>query len=81
MTGSLKGHKKNWRWSEALQTEFGKLKDELRNMKATAVPNFNTKFILRTDANNSGLGAVLMQAVNGKEMPIQRASKKLTPTR
>lgn len=56
-----------------------KIKVALENAKELALPDFEKRFILKTDASNSGLGAVLMQATKcGKTVPLQSASKKLT---
>ena len=42
------------------------------------LPDHNKTFILRTDAWNCGLGAVLMQEHEGRFFPIAYGSKKLT---
>lgn len=80
MTGSLKGTIKNWKWNDDLKVEFENLKKVLKNMSSIILPDYSKKFVLKTDASNVGLGAVLMQDVNGKLLPVQWASKKLTPT-
>ena len=41
------------------------------------LPNFNKKFILRTDASREGIGAVLMQESNGQVFPVSYYSRKL----
>ena len=43
------------------------------------MPDINKQFILRTDASNLGVGAVLMQQFEKELWPIAYASKKLTP--
>lgn len=51
---------------------------EIEDLK---IPDYNKEFILRTDASNIGLGAVLMQANKDDILkPIEWASKKLTDT-
>ncbi|KAF9762689.1 Retrovirus-related Pol polyprotein from transposon 17.6 [Nosema granulosis] len=79
-TEALKSGKK-WQWNEEMEEEFGLVKQELRNMSALKIPNYTKAFRLRTDASDSGLGAVLLQTNReGKLVSIQWGSKKLTPT-
>lgn len=42
------------------------------------IPNYNETFLLKTDANNTGLGAVLLQETKGRWETVNHASKKLT---
>jgi hypothetical protein len=42
------------------------------------LPDPDKRFILRTDASDDGLGAVLMQEHDGKLHPVSYASKKLS---
>ena len=43
-------------------------------------PNWDSKFIVQTDASAKGLGAVLTQIDNaGKERPVRYASRALQP--
>lgn len=44
------------------------------------LPDVNQPFVLRTDASDTGLGAVLLQAEDGVLRPVAYASKKLTET-
>ncbi|KAF9752815.1 Transposon Tf2-9 polyprotein, partial [Nosema granulosis] len=79
-TEALKTDKK-WKWSDEMEEEFKLVKEELRNMRALKIPDYTKGFRLRTDACDTGLGAVLLQTnKEGKWIPIQWASKKLTPT-
>jgi hypothetical protein len=80
MTCSLRVTNKGWEWNEELQKEFENLKEALRMMSFTILPDYKKEFILKTDASNVELGDVLMQEVNGKMLPVQWASKKLTST-
>lgn len=41
--------------------EFINLKRNIGNMKNILLPTYNKEFMLRTDASNSGLGAVVLQ--------------------
>lgn len=71
--------RKQWEWTDKMKEAFEKIKKELREAKNLRLPDYEKKFILRTDASNVGLGAVLMQEdEDGKQRPIQWASKKLT---
>jgi hypothetical protein len=50
-------------------------------MNELKIPDYKKDFRLRTDACDTGLAAVLQQTnQEGKWIPIQWASKKLTPT-
>lgn len=61
-----------------MDKKFEGLKDILRSLGKLRILNFEKEFLLRTDASNVGMGAVLMQR---KEwVPVQWASKKFTPT-
>lgn len=63
-----------------MDEEFVELRKAIKDIKRIVLPNYTQKFTLKTDASNTGLGAVLMQEVNGELVPIQWASKKLTAT-
>lgn len=81
LTDALKiKNKKWWNWSEEMEEEFIKLKTTLKNCGKLLLPNYDKEFLLRTDASNNGMGAVLLQKDNsGEWRPIQWASKKFTP--
>ena len=49
----------------------------LCNRPILCLPDFDLDFILRTDASDFGLGAVLMQEHNGLKFPVCYASRKL----
>lgn len=83
MYSSLKIKNSNdWRWSTKMETEFNEIKEEIKNLSGLGNINYNKEIILRTDASNIGLGAVLLQKneVTGELRPIEWGSKKLTPT-
>ena len=42
-------------------------------------PDYSRKFILQTDASDTGIGAVLLQEYDGEKFPVVFASKKLLP--
>lgn len=61
--------------------EFKELKKGLKNMKSLILPDYDRPFLLRTDACNEQLGAVLLQQTKEEQWaPVQWVSKKLTPT-
>ena len=43
-----------------------------------SLPDFDTPFILETDASDDCIGAALMQRVNGKDCPIAFYSRAMT---
>lgn len=72
---------RNFVWSDKEENEFIKIKQMLREAKNLKLPDYGKEFVLKTDASNTGLGAVLLQKNSeGVLVPIQWASKKLTPT-
>lgn len=83
-TENLTNRRKNQKkilWNDRMETEFTKTKMEIKTMENLNLPDFENLFVLRTDASNTGLGAVLYQKDSfGISKPIEWASKKLTPT-
>lgn len=43
-----------------MDEEFVNLKNEIANLRNLRIPDYKKELILRTDASNLGLGAVLM---------------------
>ena len=41
------------------------------------LPDLNKRFTLRTDASETGVGAILLQEIGGENFPVAYASKKL----
>ena len=74
-----KGVKEPLEWSDDAVTCFKALKQALAKDPVLRVPNADLPFVLRTDASNSGLGAVLLQYIDGVAFPIAYASRKLLP--
>lgn len=60
MTNLLK--KDNFKWSEDSKASFETLKAAMIKAPVLAFPDFEKKFILETDACNSGVRAVLIHA-------------------
>ena len=65
------------RWTEDLLSRFTKLKDALSSLPVLRLPNPALPFVLRTDASNFGLGAVLLQYHDGTPHPVAYASRKM----
>jgi len=65
-------------WGPSQQEAFDRIKDSLTKEPILKLVDFNKPFILRTDASNTGLGAVLLQEHDGEKWPTAFASKKLS---
>ncbi len=74
--------KKNARfdWNEECQRAFERLKLELMTAPVLKFPDFNSPFIVDTDASNTSLGAVLSNVIDGVEQPLVYASRVLSKT-
>ena len=67
-------------WTGECQIAFSTLKEKLTEVPVLAYPNFDTPFVLETDASIKGLGTVLSQSQDdGKLHPVAYASRALTP--
>lgn len=66
-------------WTQACESAFHQLKQQLLEAPVLAYANFESPFILYTDASNCGLGAVLAQQQDGIERVIAYASRSLHP--
>ena len=64
-------------WTDECQRAFECLRDALVKAPILSYPNFNERFVLYTDASNTGIGAVLAQNINGIEQTIAYASRSL----
>lgn len=53
------------------------MKDLLCKRPILKLPDFDRTFILRTDASEDGIGAVLLQLENDEKLPVAYASRKL----
>jgi hypothetical protein len=49
-----------FKWREIQETAFLKVKQALREAGNLKSPEYDKKFVLKTDASNTGLGAVLI---------------------
>ena len=66
-------------WGDAQQKAFETLKARLATSPILHLPDAEKVFILRTDASDTGLGAVLMQPEGDQNFPVCYASRKLLP--
>ncbi|XP_069993534.1 uncharacterized protein [Penaeus vannamei] len=74
----LKKHAPNKiRWGDEQEDAFNSLKKMLCKQPILQLPNFQKPFILRTDASQDGVGAVLMQETDGEIYPVAYHSCKL----
>ena len=68
------------RWTEAMESAFGRLKEALTTSPVLHSPNPDKPYILQTDASGLGIGAVLTQEdEQGEEHPVGYFSRKLKP--
>ena len=74
-----KGQPTKVQWGESQQNAFDSLKRLLCAKPILKLPDFSHQFILRTDASDTGIGAVLLQMEGNEKLPIAYASKKLKP--
>ena len=72
-----KDHPEKLKWAEAGRNSFEKLKEEICKKPILRMPDEKKEFVLRTDASNVSIGAVLMQEFDGKLHPIAYQSRKL----
>ena len=66
------------RWQEEQEVAFQSLIALLSKSPILCLPEFSKEFIVRTDASDIGIGAVLLQEHDGSKFPIFYASKKLS---
>ncbi|ROT79767.1 hypothetical protein C7M84_001508 [Penaeus vannamei] len=64
-------------WTAEHQQSFDTLKSLLTRSPVLIFPDFQLPFTLATDASCTGLGAALMQRIDGRLRPIAYASRKL----
>ena len=72
-----KGQPERVVWTEEANVAFEKLKYALCSSPILRLPDFSLPFILRTDASQTGIGAVLLQRHADIDFPIAFASKML----
>lgn len=74
-----KGQPNKVRWEQPQEKAFMTLKSEITSEPILHLPDSSKPFVLRTDASDVGIGAVLMQDQEGKLFPVSYASRKLSP--
>ena len=75
-----KGQPSKVEWGDAQEKAYQTIKILLTSDPILRLPDPEKTFVLRTDASDYGIGAVLMQEHEGKVFPICYASKKLSDT-
>ena len=73
-----KGCPTNVIWTDETDRAFKSLKDKMSSSPILRLPDFYRQFVLRTDASDTGLAAVLLQIYDGIYFPVAYASKKLS---
>lgn len=74
-----KGKPNKVEWENAQETAFTTLKARLASSPILKLPDVGKSFILRTDASDVGVGAVLLQKEDDELYPVFYASRKLLP--
>lgn len=73
--------KKNvqWEWTEKQDTAYKELKHRLTSTPVLRQADTSKPYIIKTDASNYALGAVLVQGEGQEEHPVEYASRLLKP--
>ena len=74
-----KGQPNQVQWTNAQENAFSTLKQRLATAPILRLPDPTKSYVLRTDASDVGLGAVLMQIEDDVKFPVCYASRKLLP--
>ena len=72
-----RGVKEPLNWSDASEVSFSRLKDKLCHAPILRLPDPSKVFVVRSDASDSALGAVLLQYHGDVPHPVAYASRKL----
>ena len=68
---------RSFKFDEKCMSAFAKLKSVMISRPVLETPDFREPFKIAVDASDIGVGAVLIQDINGREHPISYFSKKL----
>ena len=72
-----KGQPTKVEWGEPQEKAYTTLKALLAKPPIIKLPDFSKQFVLRTDASDLGIAAILMQEHDNEMFPVAFASKKL----
>ena len=72
-----KGQPKHVTWTDLEQVDVDALKECITSVPILRLPDIGKQFVVRTDASNTGLGAVLLQEYGDGVFPVAYASRKL----
>ena len=72
-----KGAPNQVRWNDDLQRSFEALKHSLSTAPVLQLADWEKVFVVRTDASERGVGAVLLQEHDGILLPVSYISRKL----
>jgi len=76
---ALKAKNTKFIWGKQQQDSFDNLKAILTSPPLLALPSFDQKYVVTTDASDLGIGAVLQIRKDNALLPVHFASRKLTP--
>ena len=65
-------------WGDAQERAYCSLKTTVMSQPILHLLDHRKQFVLRSDASEIGIGAILMQYQDGKLFPVTYISKKLT---
>ena len=72
--------KRTWLWGPEQDKSFTKVKEELSKSPSLALYDPEAEVKISADASSFGLGAVLLQKVEGGWKPVAYASRSMSPT-
>jgi hypothetical protein len=75
--GTQKSRPNKIEWGESQEIAFRTLKAKLTSSPILRLPDLSKGFVLRSDASDNGIGAVLLQESDGHLFPVAYISKKL----
>ena len=76
----LMGKKAKFEWHEKHDRAFKELREKMSSEPVVRLPDLNKPFIVKTDACDTGMGAILLQENDGQRHVIEYASKRFNET-